>query len=143
MDKAVTFHNEGSLYRLPRKRAVAGWIEDCIRREGYRCGEITFIFCSGEIHLDINRRYLGHDFRTDVITFDYSDLGAGSVAGDIFVDPVTVRDNARLYGARAREEMLRVLIHGVLHLCGYKDKTGAESSLMRAKEDEYLELVDF
>ncbi|MCD8172657.1 MAG: rRNA maturation RNase YbeY [Alistipes sp.] len=137
----VTFHNDGSAYRLRGRRAVARWVEKCAETEGFSCGEVAYIFCSGQRHLEINRRYLGHDYRTDVITFDYSDLVAGTVSGDIFIDPETVRDNARMYGVSARSEMLRVIIHGVLHLCGYGDKTEAEATLMRAKEDEYLTLA--
>ncbi|MCC8018373.1 MAG: rRNA maturation RNase YbeY [Rikenellaceae bacterium] len=138
----VTFHNDGSSYRLRGSKAVARWVEECARREGYSCGPVAYIFCSGGSHLDINRRYLGHDYRTDVITFDYSDLSAGTVSGDIFIDPETVRDNARSYGVTAREEMLRVIIHGMLHLCGYGDKSETEAALMRAKEDEYLALLE-
>lgn len=111
---------------------------DCIRAEGYRPGDVSFIFCSQDKHLEINRTYLGHDYQTDVITFDYSDLPAGMVAGDIFIDPVMVRENARLYGVAAIDEMRRVVIHGVLHLCGYGDKTRAQQKTMRAKEDEWL-----
>ena len=135
---AIRFFNDGSPYRLPQKRAAAAWVAECIRAEGYGPGDISFIFCSQEKHLEINRTYLGHDYQTDVITFDYSDLPAGTVAGDIFIDPVTVGENARLYGAVALDEMHRVLIHGVLHLCGYGDKTSAEQKIMRAKEDECL-----
>ncbi len=135
---AIKFFNDGSSYRLAKKRAAAAWVAECIRAEGYEPGEISFIFCSQEKHLEINRTYLGHDYRTDVITFDYSDLPAGTVVGDIFVDPVTVGENARLYGATAIDEMRRVLIHGVLHLCGYGDKTRARQKTMRAKEDECL-----
>ena len=135
---AIEFFNDGSSYTLLQKRATAAWIEGCIRAEGYEPGDISYIFCSPEKHLEINRTYLGHDYQTDVITFDYSDLQEGFVSGDIFIDPVTVRDNARLYGATAIGEMRRVLVHGVLHLCGFADKTKAQQKIMRAKEDECL-----
>lgn len=134
----VRFYADGSAYRLREKRKVAAWVGECIAAEGYVSGAVSYIFCSPERHLEINRQYLGHDYATDVITFDYSDLPAGVVSGDIFIDPATVRLNASSYGVTAREEMLRVLIHGVLHLCGYKDKTAAEQKLMRAKEDQCL-----
>ncbi len=102
-------------------------------------GEVSYIFCSSENHIGINRQYLGHDYYTDVITFDYSDLdGRGVVSGDIFIDPFTVEDNAHLLGTNPQEEQLRVIIHGVLHLCGYKDKSPEEAAQMRGKEDFYL-----
>lgn len=134
----ITFHNDGSSYRLRGKRRVAAWVARCIRDEGFEPGEISFVFCSPQQHLEINRRYLGHDYNTDVITFDYSDLQAGMVSGEIFVDPATVRSNAAAYGQTAGVEMLRVLIHGVLHLCGYGDSTDSEREIMRAKEDSCL-----
>ena len=135
---AIKFFNDGTPYRLPQKRATAAWVAECIRAEGYTPGDISYIFCSQEKHLEINRTYLGHDYQTDVITFDYSDLAAGMVSGDIFIDPATVAENAALYGVTREQEMRRVLIHGVLHLCGYGDKTKAEQKTMRAKEDECL-----
>ena len=135
---AIKFYNDGSAYRLPQKRVTAAWVAECIRAEGLTPGDVSYIFCSQEKHLEINRAYLGHDYQTDVITFDYSDLSAGIVGGDIFIDPVTVAGNATLYGAIKEQEMRRVLIHGVLHLCGYGDKTQKEQKAMRAKEDECL-----
>ncbi|MCD8072593.1 MAG: rRNA maturation RNase YbeY [Alistipes sp.] len=134
----IGFHTDGTSYRLRGKREVAAWIGRCVAGEGFTPGDLNFIFCSAEKHLDINRTYLGHDYPTDVITFDYSDLKEKIVSGDIFVDPETVRRNARRYGATARGEMLRVLIHGVLHLCGYKDKTTVEQALMREAEDRCI-----
>ena len=102
-------------------------------------GEISYIFCSSENHIEINRQYLGHDYYTDVITFDYSDLeGRKVVSGDMFIDPFTVDDNAQQLGTDPAEEQLRVIIHGVLHLCGYKDKTPEDAAVMRQKEDFYL-----
>lgn len=136
---AIRYYNEGSGYRLREKRRVAAWIKSVIEAEGYTPGDVNYIFCSPERHLEINRQYLSHDYFTDVITFDYSDLAdTGIVSGDIFIDPRTVTLNAREYGATARREMLRVVVHGVLHLCGYKDKKPAEQKLMRSREDHYL-----
>lgn len=135
---AIKFYNDGSAFRLPRKRDTARWIADSIRSEGFEPGDISYIFCSQEKHLAMNIEYLGHDYQTDVITFDYSDPEAGIVSGDIFIDPVTVACNAKQFGATREEEMRRVLVHGVLHLCGYKDATPAQQKKMRAKEDLYL-----
>ena len=89
--------------------------------------------------LEMNRHYLGHDYFTDVITFDYSDRkGARIVSGDIFIDVETVADNARQYGATTLQEMRRVVVHGVLHLCGQGDKTPRTNAQMHRKEDKYL-----
>ena len=89
----------------------------------------------------MNRQFLGHDYYTDVITFDYSDRkGDKSISGDIFIDVETVADNARQYGATRHEEMLRVVVHGVLHLCGQGDKTPRTNARMHRKENRYLQL---
>lgn len=136
---AVHFYNEGTDY-LPKGRVKLNqWVRQTIHNEGFRVGEIGYIFCSSDYHIGINRQYLGHDYHTDVITFDYSDLeGRRVVSGDIFIDPETVADNADLLGTDPAEEQLRVIIHGILHLCGYKDKSDAEVAQMRQKEDFYL-----
>ena len=107
--------------------------------EGYALGDVTYIFCSAQRLLEMNRQYLGHDYFTDVITFDYSDRkGARIVSGDIFIDVETVADNARQYGATTLQEMRRVVVHGVLHLCGQGDKTPRTNAQMHRKEDKYL-----
>jgi rRNA maturation RNase YbeY len=107
-----------------------------VTEEGLRLGPVNFIFCSPARHLEINRRFLGHDYPTDVITFDYTE--AGRVSGDIFIDPATVAENAAERYLAPEVEMRRVMIHGILHLCGYGDKTPKERKQMRAKEDFYL-----
>lgn len=136
---AVHFYNEGTDY-LPKGRVKLNqWVRQTIHNEGFRVGEIGYIFCSSDYHIGINRQYLGHDYHTDVITFDYSDLeGRKVVSGDIFIDPETVADNADLLGTDPAEEQLRVIIHGILHLCGYKDKSDEEAAQMRQKENFYL-----
>ena len=136
---AVHFYNQDSDY-LPKGRVKIGkWVRETIHNEGYKAGEICYIFCSSASHIEMNRQYVGHDYYTDVITFDYSDLeGRGVVSGDIFIDHETVADNARQLGTNPAEEQLRVIIHGVLHLCGYKDKSDQEAAQMRQKEDFYL-----
>jgi rRNA maturation RNase YbeY len=136
---AVKYYNEQTDFRLPAKGKTAVWLTECAVREGFKLGPVSYIFCSPERHLTINRQFLGHDYYTDVITFDYSDReGRQWVSGDVFVDPETVADNARELGIDAVVEMRRVLVHGLLHLCGYGDKTPAEERVMRAKEDFYL-----
>lgn len=97
---------------------------------------MNFIFCSPERHLEMNRSYLGHDWPTDVITFDYS--GERVASGDVFIDPTTVAANAAALCVAPEAEMRRVMVHGCLHLCGLGDKTQGEQRIMRAREDFYL-----
>lgn len=138
---AVTFHSEECGFLPHERRKTAAWIKAVIAGEGYKTGDIAYVFCSSEYHLNINRTYLRHDYHTDVITFDYSDLtGSRVVSGDIFIDPFTVRDNADIVGTQPREEIMRVIVHGVLHLCGHGDKTPDEERQMRALEDRALAL---
>ena len=137
----VRYYNDSTTYRLLKKRRVADWLRTVAKSEGYTLGDVTYIFCSSAVHRQMNIDYIGHDYFTDVITFDYSDLkGEGYVSGDIFIDVETVADNARIYGSTARQEMLRVVVHGLLHLCGQKDKTPRAEKQMHRKEDKYLQI---
>lgn len=137
--KMIRYYTDDCTYRLPAKRLTAQWLRDVARAEGYELGDVSYIFCSARRLLEMNRQFLGHDYYTDVITFDYSDRrGARTVAGDVFIDVETVADNARQYGASRLEEMRRVVVHGLLHLCGQKDKTPRTNRQMHRKEDKYL-----
>ena len=139
----IQFYNEECNYRLPQKRLMRKWLREVAKQEGdYSIAEISYVFCSAERHRAMNIEFLGHDYFTDIITFDDSNLKEGYIAGDIFIDIETVADNARLYGATARQEMLRVIVHGVLHLCGQKDKTPRAEKQMHKKEDKYLALLE-
>ena len=139
--KMVRYYNDSTTYRFLKKRRVADWLRTVAKSEGYTLGDVTYIFCSSAVHRQMNIDYIGHDYFTDVITFDYSDLkGEGYVSGDIFIDVETVADNARIYGSTARQEMLRVVVHGLLHLCGQKDKTPRAEKQMHRKEDKYLQI---
>ena len=139
----VGYHTDDCTYRLPAKRRTTAWLRDVATAEGYTIGEIHYIFCSAQRLLEMNRQFLGHDYFTDVITFDYSDRrGTGIVSGDIFIDVETVADNARLYGAARLAEMRRVVVHGLLHLCGQGDKTPRTNAQMHRKEDKYLKFWD-
>ncbi|MDE6778268.1 MAG: rRNA maturation RNase YbeY [Alistipes sp.] len=136
---AVKYYNDSCTYRLPQKRATAEWLRRAAEEEGYVLGDVSYIFCSAERLLEMNRQFLGHDYYTDVITFDYSDRkGTRTVSGDVFIDVETVADNARQYGATTLQEMRRVVVHGLLHLCGQKDKTPRANAQMHRKEDKYL-----
>ena len=135
----VRYYNDSTTYRLLKKRRVAEWLRSVAEQEGYKLGDVTYIFCSSAVHRQMNIDYIGHDYFTDVITFDYSDLkGERQVSGDIFIDVETVADNARIYGATKLHEMRRVVVHGLLHLCGQKDKTPRAEKQMHRKEDKYL-----
>jgi rRNA maturation RNase YbeY len=138
----VRYYNDQTNFRLRDKRKIASWLKAVAQEEGYTLGDVTYIFCSSEVHRKMNIDFIGHDYFTDVITFDYSDLkGEGIVSGDIFIDVDTVKDNARIYGATFTSEMHRIIVHGVLHLCGQKDKTPRAEKQMHRKEDKYLKLL--
>ncbi|MBQ7855854.1 MAG: rRNA maturation RNase YbeY [Alistipes sp.] len=139
----IVYHTDDCRYRLKDKRLIRKWLRAVAEAEGgYSVAEINYIFCSGARHRQMNIEFLGHDYFTDIITFDDSDLREGYIAGDIFIDVETVADNARIYGTTARREMLRVVVHGVLHLCGQKDKSPRAERQMHAKEDKYLAMFD-
>ena len=133
---AVSFFSEDCNF-LPRdRRKLTAWIKTAISSENRRLGDISYVFCSSDYHIDINRRFLNHDYHTDVITFDYGDSGV--VSGDIMIDPFTVASNAAIFNTSVNEELMRVIIHGILHLCGYGDKSEPEAAKMRELENKYL-----
>ncbi len=120
---------------LPKN--VTSWIEELIEEEEKKLGDITYIFCDDEYLLEINKQYLQHDYYTDIITFDY--VKGKIISGDIFVSLQRISDNSSTLAIPFEKELLRVTAHGVLHLCGYKDKKQEEEKLMRCKENYYLE----
>ncbi|MBS1571257.1 MAG: rRNA maturation RNase YbeY [Bacteroidetes bacterium] len=134
----INFHFE-NIEKLDINDKSIEWIEKIIQTENYKKGEINYIFCDDEYLLKINQEYLQHDYYTDIITFDY--VKGKTVAGDIFVSLQRINDNAISHKKDFDNEFHRVLAHGILHLCGYKDKTESEEKLMRNKEDFYLNLL--
>ncbi|MFN8326684.1 rRNA maturation RNase YbeY [Flavobacterium sp.] len=114
------------------------WIENVINSENKSLGEISYIFCYDEYLLEINKQYLNHDYYTDIISFDYTENEV--VSGDIFISIDRVRENALDYGVSFDNELKRVVIHGILHFCGYKDKSQDEERMMRLKEEEKINL---
>lgn len=139
----VRYYNDSCSYRLPERRQTSKWLKRVAAEEGYTLEQVSYIFCSSEVHRKMNIDFIGHDYFTDVITFDYSDLkGEKSVSGDIFIDVDTVKDNARIYGCTPLQEMRRVVVHGLLHLCGQKDKTPRAEKQMHRKEDKYLAIFN-
>ena len=133
----IRFFTEDTPYKLPQKTAVKQWLTAQAKREGVAVRELNYIFCSDEYLLQINREHLNHDYYTDIITFDNSD-DEGVIEGDIFISVDRVDDNWRIQQTSFITEMHRVLAHGLLHLCGYGDKSDEEVLLMRQKEDEWL-----
>jgi rRNA maturation RNase YbeY len=119
---------------------VKKWLSDFIQAEGYKIDHISYIFCSDKYLFELNQKYLDHDTYTDIITFDYSER-KGFIYGEIYISIQRVKANAKKFEITFLHELHRVMIHGVLHLCGYKDKTSLQKSQMRAKEDKYLELI--
>ena len=139
----IHFYKQDCNYLPINRLALRKWITEVIRREGYKAGEINYIFCSSEYHRQMNRDFLGHDYYTDVITFEEreSRLEDGVVAGEVYIDVATVTDNAELYNSLPINEMRRVIVHGALHLCGHKDKTPWAEKNMRRMENKYLKLL--
>ena len=117
---------------------VNKWLEKIILSEEKKVGEITYVFCDDDYLLKINQDYLKHDYYTDIITFDY--VKGKTISADIFVSLPRILENTQLHSKDFKNEFHRVLAHGILHLCGYKDKTPEEILLMREKEDFYLNL---
>ena len=139
---AITFHEEDISYKLKNKTAVRKWITDTIIAEGYKLSELTYIFCTDEYLLQIIRQYLDHDTYTDIITFDNSEE-EGVIVGDIFISIERIRENAGKFNVTEATELHRVLIHGALHLLGYKDKSPNDKKKMTLKEDFYLDKRGF
>jgi len=121
---------------LPARRNLKRWLADIITQEGKTPGHIALVFCSDEYLLEINRKFLAHDFYTDIITFDHYD--PERISGDLFISSERVRENAPGFGVPFLHELNRVMAHGILHLCGYGDKTPAQKKKMRSLEDMYL-----
>lgn len=125
-------------FTLDNEEAIAAWLTNVITSENKKEGEINYIFCDDKYLHKINLEYLNHDTLTDIISFDYT-MG-NELSGDIFVSIERVNDNAKDFNVVFEEELKRVLVHGILHYCGYKDKGEAEELLMRSKEDEKIGL---
>lgn len=134
---AISFFTESVTYNLPQKLKVKKWIKATIEKEGFELQELNFIFCSDDYLLGINQQYLNHDTYTDIITFDNSDEEK-QIVSDIFISIERVKENAKTFKTNEFDEVCRIMIHGTLHLLGYKDKGKAAKTLMSQKEDEYL-----
>ncbi len=125
-------------FELPNETEISSWLSKIILSENKKEGDINYIFCDDEYLLQINQQYLDHDTLTDIISFDY--CVGNELHGDIFISIERVMENASDFGVKFEEEILRVMAHGVLHYCGYKDKSDDEEKLMRQKEEEKIKL---
>ena len=133
----ISFNYEND-FELSNEEQLSNWISRVIASEEKNEGEINYIFCDDDYLLNLNEQYLNHDTLTDIISFDYS-MG-NEIHGDIFISTERVKDNAADFKVSFEEEIKRVMVHGVLHYCGYKDKTEEDEALMRSKEDEKIKM---
>ncbi|MFD1315019.1 rRNA maturation RNase YbeY [Namhaeicola litoreus] len=136
----IRFFEEGNI-RLTNKRLIKNWLTSCVESEGKYLQDINFVFCNDDELLDKNIKYLKHNTLTDVITFDYSENDL--ISGEVYISVDRIQENASLLNVKFSDELNRVMIHGVLHLLGYTDKTKLEKVEMRKKEDDYLALRNF
>ncbi len=140
MSEISFFFEETKPIKL-QKKVLKNTVDFLIQNENKHAGEITVVFCSDDYLLKINEQYLNHNYYTDIVTFDYVENSV--ISGDLFISVDRVNENASQLGVNFDEELYRVIFHGILHLCGFKDKTNAEKRLMREKEDFYLGKAGF
>lgn len=135
----ITYQSENIPFPKIKRRETTAWIRRVAATYGKRVGDVGYLFCDDEHILQVNREYLGHDYYTDIITFDYCEDDV--VSGDLVISLDTVRSNATLFGKDYEEELHRVIIHGILHLCGINDKGPGEREMMEAAENRALALL--
>lgn len=133
----ISFNYEND-FILDNEELYSLWISNVILSENKKEGDINYVFCNDDFLANINQQYLNHDTYTDIISFDYS-IG-NELHGDIFISTERVLDNANEYNVSFNDELLRVMSHGVLHYCGYKDKSDSDELIMRSKEDEKIQM---
>lgn len=138
---AITFSNNDIKFSLKEKTRLKKWITQVVEKQKKRVGDIGYLFCDDEYILQVNREYLDHDTYTDIITFDY--VESDIISGDILISIDRVGENAKSFGVDFEQELHRVIIHGVLHLLGGKDKTPAEVEAMRKKENQALKILEY
>ena len=137
---AVSFYTEGVDLPAINKTNIRNWVKQVAEIHNMRVGEISYIFCDDEKILEVNKQYLQHDYYTDIITFDYTE--GNKIAGDLFISLDTVKTNAEQFGQEYNTELHRVIIHGILHLCGINDKGPGEREIMEAEENKALALIN-
>jgi rRNA maturation RNase YbeY len=135
----ISYYAENISFRLKNKKIISDWIKKVILFEKRELQSVSFVFCNDEYLLKLNQIYLKHQTLTDIITFDYNE--DNNIAGDIFISIERVKENAIIFGNTFSDELHRVMIHGIIHLLGYKDKKSSERLAMRAKEDVCLSML--
>ena len=133
----ISFNYELS-FQLENEDHYSEWIQSVIQSENKELGEVSYIFCDDDYLLNINKQYLDHDYYTDIISFDYTE--GNIISGDIFISIDRVKENADEYNVTFDNELKRVIIHGILHYCGFKDKSTSDETLMRLKEEEKIKM---
>jgi rRNA maturation RNase YbeY len=139
----VRFHKNDTSYRIKKANAIKREILSIIKREGFHAGQIDIIICRDDYLFDMNVQFLGHDYYTDVITFDLSEDTRGNkkcISGEIYISIDRIKENARIFKVSTWEELVRVIFHGTLHLCDYKDGTSRQKARMTEREDYHLRL---
>lgn len=134
----IKYQSQDIKFVLKEKRKISRWINDVIKSHHKKLGNVSYIFCSNEYILELNHKYLNHNYFTDIITFDY--CSDNKVEGDIFISVDTVLDNSHRFKTNFNDELLRVIIHGVLHLVGFSDKTQKQQKQMRVLEENALSI---
>ena len=139
--ETILFRNADKTFLFPDKKGLKHFIEFLFEKEKKGLYELTYVFCSDEYLLGINKDFLKHDYYTDIITFDLSE-NSKQIIGEIYISLDRIKDNAKTLNTNIKEETLRVIFHGALHLCGYKDKSKADITKMRQKENYYISLFN-
>ena len=151
---SIRFFSEQTSFYPKNKKQIKGWINEVIQNEGYTGNELNIIFCNDEYLLSINKKFLNHDSYTDIITFDYTtkqtkpnrhsfSTKKSTISGELFISIDRVKENTKKHNTTLAQELHRVIVHGVLHLCDYSDKSPASKRQMTNKEDYYLSLINF
>ncbi len=138
-NEKIIFNYEEIDFSLQEEKLIIDWINKTVLEEKKQLGDISYIFCSDKYLLNINKQYLNHDYFTDIVTFDYTE--DNSISGDIFISIDTIEENRKKFKTTFDNELHRVIIHGILHLVGYNDKTDEEQKVMTEKENYYLSIL--
>lgn len=137
MCMTISFNKADATATLKNRVALKSFIEKRVKKEGLSIESLNYVFCSDKYLLEINKQFLDHNYYTDIISFDLSEV-SGQLIGEVYISVDRVKDNAKTHGASFTEELLRVIFHGALHFCGYKDKKPSDSKKMRQMEDLWL-----
>ena len=137
MCMTISFNKADATATLKNRVALKSFIEKRVKKEGLSIESLNYVFCSDKYLLEINKQFLDHNYYTDIISFDLSEV-PGQLIGEVYISVDRVKDNAKTHGATFSEELLRVIFHGALHFCGYKDKKPADAKKMRQMEDLWL-----